>query len=119
MLALDQKVLQVLKNRYGVMKIRAKGKTDWPTFKDWLDDFEEVAPSEFSIDTHRIRYDPEFGYTKQGMRVEIPSKRAVRQPLPEDSRVLLAAELTMLLLDGSIDLSLDELVAEVTKRVKI
>lgn len=103
----DVKTKNTLQNRFFMMRKRADGKQAWPNFRSWMTDFLQIAPPDFNIRTHHVSYDPDLGYTKEGMRIQRISKRTL---IDQDERILLAAELTTLLLDPTIDLSLEELV---------
>lgn len=114
---LDQEQRKILQNRFHMMMRRADGAQQWKTFRDWERDFLSVAPSDFSTLTHRVSYDPEIGYTKEGMRIRRTSKRPEQTSLNQDLRILLASELTSLLLDPTMDLSLQELVDQAERLV--
>lgn len=96
---------------------------EWASFADWLADFEEHLLEhgiDFDVDTHRISYETDKGYTKRSMQV-LPINRGPSRPIFEDLKKQLqqerakriALELTLAIQDEDNDDTLEELVESV------
>ncbi len=119
---------KALANRFFVTKSRAKKDGTaflWPTLADWLEDIDKLAPEDFSPDTYRINYDltkhTEYsartisfaGSAKtRGRAVEKASKLTTVAIDEQDKRVILAAELSIRLLDYRAGTSFQEILRD-------